>query len=810
MKISYNWLKQFIDLDLPVKKAAEILTDTGLEVENIEQIESVKGGLKGVVVGEVLSCKAHPNADRLKLTLVDIGEDKPLPIVCGAPNVAAGQKVAVATIGTVLYDKQGAALKIKKGKIRGEESFGMICAEDELGLGNHHEGIMTLDAKWKQGTPVSKVFEVENDYQIEIGLTPNRADAMGHLGVARDLKAALLQQFQKDLPLKGISDEPLLIDNHHNPVSILVEDEEACPRYTGITLENIEVKPSPKWLQNRLKTIGLSPINNIVDATNYILHDLGHPLHAFDLDTIENHEIYVRKANKGEKIMLLDGKERVLHSDDLVISDKKNSLCLAGVFGGLNSGVKPSTTKIFLESAYFNPVSIRKTAKRHSLSTDSSFRFERGVDPEMTLIALKKAACLIQQISGGEISSEIIDVYPKPIEGFEIRLKYAEVTKLIGESIPQETILRILASLDICVKTTFEGGVVLHVPAYRVDVQREADVIEEILRIYGYNKIAIPQKINSSITFSKAFNPTKVQENIANHLASMGFNEMLNNSLENASYNKLSANFRPEHTVTILNPLSQDLNGMRQSLLWGGLQAIAHNIHHKNADVKLFEFGKTYHYLKSKYKEYNGLCLLATGKRLPENWIDNTRHSDFYYMKGIIENILLKLKLKDWDEQPTKNDIFSEGIQIKAEKKIIVELGVLRKTLCKHFSIDQLVVYADFNWDFLLTLYKEREIKFEDFPKFPGARRDLALLLDKNIYFKDLYEAAFHTEQNLLRKVNLFDVYEGEKLPEGKKSYALSFELRHHNKTLTDKQIDKTMRKLICAFQEQFNAVLRG
>ncbi len=810
MKVSYNWIKQFIPVNLEVEKAAEILTSTGLEVEGIEPFESIKGGLKGIVVGHVLTCEQHTNADKLKVTTVDLGEGEPVQIVCGAPNVAVGQKVPVATIGTILYDDKGEEFKIKKGKIRGEESYGMICAEDELSLGKSHDGIMVLDESLKPGTPASEVFAIENDYMIEIGLTPNRADAMGHFGVARDLKAALLQQFQQDLDIKDPTKESLTIDNQNTIVEVVVEDFELCPRYTGVTIEGLEIKESPEWLQNRLKTIGLSPINNVVDATNYILHDLGQPLHAFDLDEVKGNKIVVRKGLGGEKFTTLDEVERTLHEDDLMICNESDPMCIAGTFGGLESGVSDVTTNIFLEAAYFNPVSVRKTAKRHAINTDSSFRFERGVDPNMTLVALKKTANLIKELAGGQISSEIIDLYPNPIPDFEVNLKFKTVDKLLGEKIPHETILRILKSLDITVKSEIEGGVVLNVPAYRVDVQREADIVEEILRIYGYNEIAIPTKLNTSIVFSEKFDPNQVQEKIANHLASIGFNEMMANSLGKASYNDLSSTINSDYTVNILNPLSQDLGAMRQSLLWGGLEAVAYNINRKNTDLKLFEFGKTYHKFESGLQEFRCLSLLMTGKRLPENWIYNEATSDFYYAKGVVENVLAKLKLKKLNYSPVQHDVFSEGVQIKVFKKPVVEIGLVKKALLKQFDIDQSVVYVNFNWDNVLALTETQCTQFNDIPKFPSSRKDLALLVDDTVQFSDLYNAAFQTERGLLKNVNLFDVYEGKNLPEGKKSYALSFELRDDNKTLNDKQIDKVMTKLISTFEKQLGAELRS
>ena len=806
MKISYKWLQQHIELPLNVEKVSEILTAIGLEVEGVEAFESIKGGLKGVVVGEVLTCEQHPNADRLRVTTVDLGNGEPVQIVCGAPNVAAGQKVPVATIGTVLYDAEGKEFEIKKGKIRGEESHGMICAEDELGIGTSHEGIMVLEATLQPGTPLAEVLQIENDYQLEIGLTPNRADAMGHYGVARDLKAAVKQQLKQDLAWKN--NEEITLNTGNQPFAIQIEDAQDCPRYTGLVIEGLTIQPSPEWLQNRLKTIGLNPINNVVDATNYILHDLGQPLHAFDLTKVKGNTIVVKKVAQDTPFITLDGVERKLSSEDLMICNAEQPMCIAGVFGGQESGVSASTTAIFLESAYFNPITIRKTAKRHGLSTDASFRFERGIDPNMTVKALQKAAQLIIEIAGGTVTSSINDIYPEPIADFEIDFKYKTLTQLLGESIPKTDVESILQSLDIKFVAN-DNGWKLQVPPYRVDVQREADVVEEILRIYGYNTITIPEKLNSSIVYSDKFNPNSIQEKAANHLASLGFNETMNNSLQKLVYNEWSANINPEHTVKILNPLSQDLGAMRQSLLWGGLETISYNINRKQADLKLFEFGKTYHKYDSGYVENRRLSILVSGKRLSENWINNTQVSDFYYAKGIVENLLAKLKIKNLKYSPVKNDVFSEGITIESGKKSLVEIGLVNQSLLKKFDISQNVIYANILWDNVLEVVQYQKMSFVELPKFPSSRKDLALLLDKDVQYKDLYHTAFQTEKSILRQVNLFDVYEGKNLPEGKKSYALSFELRDDEKTLNDKIIEKTMSKLLQAFEKQQGAELR-
>ena len=641
MKISYNWLKQFLKIDLPSSEVSEILTDLGLEVEIIETFQSVKGGLEGVVVGHVLTCEKHPDADRLKITTVDIGDAKIVQIVCGATNVAAGQKVLVATIGTKLFDKDGMPFEIKKGKIRGQESHGMICAEDELGLGTNHDGIMILDKSLESGTKAAVVFNIENDEIFEIGLTPNRADAMSHFGVARDLRAGLSQ---KNISLELISPSvsKFKIDKRTLKIDVENENEKLAPRYCGVTISGITVKPSPQWLQNKLKSIGLNPKNNIVDVTNYVLHELGQPLHAFDASKISG-KIKIKTLATGTKFTTLDDVERNLHADDLMICDDKGPLCIAGVFGGKSSGVTETTTSIFLESAYFNPISIRKTAKRHALSTDASFRFERGIDPAMTEFALKRAALLIQEVAGGEITSDIIDIYPKKIEDFSVFLNYEKAFKLIGEELSKETIKKIIASLDIKINSSSDGGLGLIIPSYRVDVQREVDVIEEILRVYGYNSINFSKKLNASISKSSRIDDYKVQNVVANQLNSLGFHEIMSNSLTNPEYRKLSALLKEEYNIKILNPLSADLSVMRQSLLFSGLEAISYNINRKNADLRLFEFGKSYQKLLSGSSEKKHLSLFLTGNASPESWLNNQKTTDFFQFKGIINTILMRL-----------------------------------------------------------------------------------------------------------------------------------------------------------------------
>ncbi len=808
MKISYNWLKQFIKTDWTPEQTSELLTDLGLEVEGVERYQSVKGGLEGVIVGEVLTCVKHPNADKLKITTVDTGGDTPLQIVCGAPNVAAGQKVPVATIGTTLYTEEGEAWTIKKGKIRGEESHGMICAEDELGLGKSHDGIMVLNDTIKVGTPAANIFDIENDHVFEIGLTPNRADAMSHLGTARDLKAGLVQ---KDINLELItpSVSAFHTDNRTLKIDIDVLNKDLAPRYCGVTISGLKVAESPAWLQHRLKAIGLSPINNIVDATNYVLHELGQPLHAFDAVKISGNKIEVKTLKTGTKFTTLDGIERELHEDDLMICDAEKPMCIAGVFGGIDSGVTESTTSIFLESAYFNPISIRKSAKRHGLNTDASFRFERGIDPNITEYALKRAALLIQELAGGEITSDLIDVYPNKIEDFQVRLSFDNAEKLIGEEIPREIIKSILTSLDIKVNNVTETGLGLTVPAYRNDVQREADIIEEILRVYGYNNIKTTEKLNASISSTSRFEDHKIQNVVGNQLAAQGFYEILANSLTNPNYIALSEQLKEEHNISMLNPLSNDLSVMRQSLLFSGLEAISHNINRKRQDLKFFEFGKSYHNYNNSREEVKHLTLFATGNQNKESWHTATKKSDFFFLKGSIISLLNRLGIARFNEAPTKSDLFSEGLTLSLGKTKLIDFGLLKKSVLKHFDISQEVLFADFNWDAILDIVKRNKITFKAIPKYPEVRRDFALLLDDTVTFESIHKIAKQTEKQLLKNVSLFDVYQGKNLPKGKKSYAVSFTIQDENKTLTDKQIDKLMNKLQANFEKQLGAELR-
>jgi len=803
MKISYNWLKQFLQIDWDAQKTAELLTDLGLEVEGISQFESVKGGLKGIVVGHVLTCEKHPNADRLKLTTVDIGQEAPLQIVCGAPNVAAGQKVPVATVGTTLYTKEGEAWVIKKGKIRGEVSQGMICAEDEIGLGESHDGIMVLNEELVPGTPCSQVFDIENDEVFEIGLTPNRADAMSHFGVARDLKAGLEQkEIQKELVTPSTSN--FSIDNRSLKVDVEVLESDLAPRYCGVTINNLLVQDSPDWLKNRLKAIGLAPINNVVDVTNYVLHELGQPLHAFDASKIKGSKVEVKTLPAGTKFTTLDDVERELHEDDLMICDASNPMCIAGVFGGLHSGVTEHTTSIFLESAYFDPVSIRKTAKRHGLNTDASFRFERGIDINMTKYALKRAALLIREIAGGYITSEIADLFPKKPQERQVFLTFNKINSLIGQEIPEDTIKSILSSLEIRINNVTESGLGLTIPTYRVDVTREVDVIEEILRVYGYNNIDFKEKLNASIAKTSRFENYRIQDVIGTMLASKGFYEIMTNSL-------VSSNITSDDdtAVEMLNPLSSDLSVLRTSMLHSGLQTVSYNHNRQKTDLKLFEFGKTYHKVDGEYQEKQHLSILISGDRKQNSWAIDSKKSEFFYLKGIVENVFERLGLRDIDTKPLSDSDYAEGVSYVKNDKVLVSMGLVGKAALKRFDIKQEVFYADLNWDAILESVSTHNVAFKEIPKFPEVTRDFALLLDDSVSFQKVYEIAWNTEKKLLKKVNLFDVYTGNNLPEGKKSYAVSFTLMDEKKTLTDKQIDKIMGKLLAQYQKELGAELR-
>ena len=807
MNISYNWLKNYLDLNLPAEEISQLLTDTGLEVEGIKEIESVKGGLKGVVIGEVITKTQHPNADRLSITTVDIGEDEPLQIVCGAPNINVGQKVAVATLGTWLYDGDN-KFKIKKGKIRGEDSLGMVCGEDELGLGEDTDGIMVLDATAKVGTLASEYFKLESDIVFEIGLTPNRSDAMGHIGVARDLLTVLNHKGNK-LQMCKPSTKDFKVDNTKKTIEVEVADSKICPRYSGLSISGIRIASSPEWLQNKIKAIGIAPTNNVVDITNYVLHEIGQPLHAFDLNKIEGNKIVVACVKEKTKFTTLDGQERELSAADLMISDAEKPLCIAGVFGGLESGVIESTTDVFLESAYFNPVSVRKSAKRHNLNTDASFRFERGCDPNSTVYALKRAALLIQEICGGEIASEVIDIYPSPIPHFDVELTYAKMDSLIGEVIDRQVVKNILIDLEIEIVKENLNGLSLLVPPLRADVQREVDVIEEILRIYGFNTIAIPSKLNTTITNSEGVNPEQVRNVISDLLSSTGFNEAMNNSLTKEEYTTLIPELNKEENITLLNPLSQDLNVMRQSLLFSGLENIAYNQNRKNADIKFYEFGKTYHKTAEGNVENQHLQILISGRMQAENWNTSDDKANFYFIKEKVEHILNRLGIKKVKPEAISTHGFTQGLMYTFKKKRLVCFGKLNTKLVKAFGVKSTVYAADFNWDLMLELAGYTKIKYQEVSKFPEVRRDLSLLVNKSVSFDELKKIAIATDNKILKSVNLFDVFEGDKLPEGKKSYALSFTMADDSKTLTDKYVDKVMEKLMSSFTDKAGAEIR-
>jgi len=817
MNISYKWLKDYIDTDLRPEELESILTQIGLEVGSIEEVESIKGGLRGLVIGHVLTCEKHPNSDHLSKTTVGVGNNETLPIVCGAPNVAAGQKVVVATIGTTLYDGDNEFI-IKKSKIRGEVSEGMICAEDEVGLGSGHDGIMVLPDSAIVGTPASEYFNVESDYCIEIDLTPNRVDSSSHIGVARDLTAFLSKS--QEISCKKPSVEAFTVDDQSLKIPVEVLNPEACPRYSGVTISGLEVKESPEWLQNRLKSIGLTPINNVVDITNYVLFECGQPLHAFDADEITGGKVLVKTMPAGTKFTTLDEVERELHEDDLMICNTEEAMCIGGVFGGIKSGIKDSTKNIFLESACFDPVFIRKTARRFALSTDASFRFERGTDPNNVIYALKRAALLIKEVAGGKISSDIVDIYPTPIEDFKLEVSYNNIKRLIGKDLGADMIKRILTSLEIKIEAENEIGLSLAVPPYRVDVKREADVIEEILRIYGYNNIEIPSQVNASLQYSVKPDPVKIRNIVADMLTASGFNEIWSNSLTKASYYENRESLSADNTVKLFNPLSTDLNAMRQNLLFGGLEAVAYNANRKNQDLRLFEFGNCYFKTSSElinnplknYQEEEHLALFLSGQKERESWALAQIPSSFFQLKSYVENLLLKfglptnkLKVEDFS-----NDLIAEGLAYSTfSGKKIVEFGVVARKLQKEFDIETPVYVADILMDSLILEQKNNKTVFTELPKYPEVRRDLALLLDKKISFRQISDLASKTERKLLRAVDLFDVYEGQGVPEGKKSYAVSFILRDDEKTLTEKQIEKIMDKLIQTFDKELGAKLR-
>ena len=798
MKISYKWLQQFIQTSKTPEELSLILTNIGLEVESLEKIQTIPGGLEGLVIGYVKECVQHPNADRLKVTRVDVGSGADLQIVCGANNVAAGQKVVVATVNTTVYPTTGEPFKINKSKIRGEVSEGMICAEDEIGLGHNHAGIMELDADAIIGSAVKDYFNLQDDFVFEIGLTPNRADAASHLGVARDLAAYL------KIPVIMPDLTGFKLQNQDLNISVTVEDTEACPRYSSLSISGITIKESPEWLKDKLNAIGIRPVNNVVDVSNFVLHELGQPLHAFDADAISGKKVLVKKLPEGKAFRTLDDIERKLSADDLMICNADEPMCIAGVFGGISSGVKLSTTKIFLESAWFNPVSVRKTSKRHGLKTDASFRFERGTDPDMTVIALKYAAILIQELAGGQISSEISDIYPSPVKPFQVDISFKNVSRLIGKTISTDEIRATLTGLGIKISSEDSDGMKLEVPAYKVDVTREVDIIEEILRIHGYDNVEIPSQIRASLNTTIKPDKEVLQNQIADLLSANGFFEILSNSLT-----KLSYSAEPEKAVRILNPLSTDLNVMRQNLLFSGLEAIAYNQNRRNADLKFYEFGKVYNLDQEAYKENQRLAVFLTGSKNTESWNSKSINAGFYNLKAAVDLIINRLNVKGLSISGTVNPELSYGISYRKGEKILVEFGIVSRKSLKKLDINSEVFYADFDWDLIVRSVRNNKISYTEVSKFPSVRRDLSMLLNKDISFEQLKQIALKTERGLLKEVNVFDVYVGDKLPEGKKSYALSFLLQDEEKTLTDKQIEAIMQKLILNFEKQAGAEIR-
>lgn len=798
MKISYSWLKQFIDTDKTPEEISLILTNIGLEVESLEKVQAVVGGLEGLVIASVVSCEQHANADKLRITRVDAGTGQLLQVVCGAPNVAKGQKVVLATVGTTVYPTGGDPFKIKESKIRGELSQGMICAEDEIGLGKGHEGIMVLGADAPVGELAKNYFKLNDDYLFEIGLTPNRADAASHLGVARDLAAYLRIPYR--LPLV----ENFKVENESLAIPVKVVAAEACARYTSVNISGVKVQPSPAWLKDKLQVIGLRPINNVVDATNYVLHELGQPLHAFDADKIAGGQVDVKCCAEGTPFETLDGVKRQLSGEDLMICDAEGPMCIAGVFGGKTSGVTAETTNVFLESACFNAVSVRKTSKRHALKTDASFRFERGTDPEMTLLALKRAALLIQETGGGVVSSAVSDIYPNPAKPFEVEVTYKGIIGLIGQEIPHQEIKDIIVALGIAIVAETETGLSLRVPPYKVDVTRQCDVVEEVLRIYGYNNIEIPKKVNASLAYTAKPNRENVQNTIADMLTANGFLEIWCNSLT-----KLANSKNMGEAVEILNPLSTDLNAMRQTLLQPALESVAYNQNRKNTDLKFYEFGKTYHLIDGKYVERPRLLLLQSGAKQTEQWNHSNQNVSFYTLKGTVEAVLNRLGLANYQTAELADDNFAYGLKYFRGSQVLVSFGTATKGDLKNAGVEKAVFYADFDWALLLEAIKKNKIVNKEVAKYPLVRRDLSVLIEEKVSFEQLKSIAFKTEKKLIKQVNIFDVYQGDKLPAGKKSYALSFILQDEGQTLTDNQIDAVMQKIMTNLAQTVNAEIR-
>ncbi|MCI0921805.1 phenylalanine--tRNA ligase subunit beta [Sphingobacterium rhinopitheci] len=797
MNISYNWLKNYLNIDKTPDELSLILTDVGLEVEAVEKVQSIPGGLEGLVVGEVLSAEQHPNADKLRVTKINIGGETPLDIVCGAPNCRAGLKVIVATVGTTCHPLTGEPFKITKSKIRGEVSEGMLCGEDEIGLGSSHAGIVELPEDVQVGTLVKDFYQIEDDFRFEIGLTPNRADAASHLGVARDIAA----YFRSSYTLPSIED---FTETDVKQTEVVVENTAACPRYAGVNISGVKVGPSPDWLKEKLNTIGIRSINNIVDVTNFILHDLGQPLHAFDADKVAGNKVVVRLAAEGELFTTLDGVERKLSAEDLVIADADKPMCIAGVFGGEYSGVSDGTTNIFLESAYFNSVSVRKTAKRHTLKTDSSFRFERGTDPNMPLFALKRASLLIQEVAGGTVSSMVTDIYPNPVSPFAFEVSYTRVQRLIGKEIPAEEIKAIILALGIAIVKEDGDIIEVEVPAYKVDVTREVDVIEEVLRIYGYNNIELKSQILASLNTQEKPDKEVVLNQVADLLIGNGYREILSNSLTKGAYVEDEAT-----AVKLLNPLSSDLDTMRQNMVYSVLTAIEYNQKRKSGDFKVFEYGKTYFLKEEGYEEKQRFALGIAGKITAEQWNTTANTVNFYNLKAAVDTIIKRLKIDNLQIVETTNPHLSYGLDYLKGQKVIVSLGAVASEALKKVDVDGQVFFAEFDWDLVIKTIRKNSIKFKEVSKFPAVRRDLALLIDDAVTFEQLKNVALKTDRKLLKSVNIFDVYKGDKLPEGKKSYALSFVIQDEEKTLNDKQIDTIIQKLIINFERETGAEVR-
>ena len=820
MNISYKWLKEYVDFDLTAQQVCDALTSTGLEVDALEEVQSIKGGLKGLYVGKVLTCEAHPNSDHLHVTTVDLGKGEPSQIVCGAPNVAAGQKVIVADLGCVLYDGDNEFV-IKKSKLRGVESNGMICAEDEIGIGNDHSGIIVLPEDAVVGTPAAEYYHLESDWLIEVDITANRADGLSHWGVARDLYAWLKSNgYETKMHRPDCS--KFKVENHDLPIEVTIENQEACKRYACVSVTGCEVKESPEWLKNKLTTVGRRPINNIVDITNYIMMAYGQPLHTFDADMVKGHQIVVKTMPEGTPFQTLDGEEHKLSDRDLAICNAEEPMCIAGVFGGKGSGTYETTKNVVLESAYFHPTWIRKSARRHGLSTDASFRFERGVDPNGTIYALKQAAILCQELAGGKVSMEICDVYPNPIKNAVVELKYDYVNKLIGKDINHGIIMNICRWLEMEIKYENEQGLTLEIPAYRVDVTRPCDVVEDILRIYGYNNVEIPTQLKSSLVIKGDEDlKHKLANLVSEQLVGQGFNEILNNSLTKGAYYEGHNAYPVENSVKIMNPLSTDLNVMRQTLLFGGLESIQHNVNRKRQNLRFFEFGNVYTYDPEKqtddnpmlaYKEQYHCSLLITGKRVEGSWAHANEDSSIYELKAYVINIIRRIGVSQnqFVVKKSDNDIFSTGVTIENRGgKKLYELGIISKKLLKQFGLENPVYYAELNWTALMKIAKKNEVLYTEVPKFPAVSRDLALLVDNSVEFAQIEQIARQTEKKLLKNVELFDVYEGDKLPAGKKSYAVNFILQDNEKTMGDKQIDAIMQKLIANLKKQLNAELR-